>query len=344
MIHGWMISVNEWALPDRLPRLGRPVLREICFCCRGTRDFVAIGSVARSAFDGVSNIELRGQPITTEGPASMVADFERRARRFETPCADGSLVWRAWGDGPPVVLAHGAHGAWSHWIRNIDTLAAERTVWAPDLPGYGESALAPLDDQATIAHVIAAGLRQLIASEIPVDIVGFSFGGVVAAYLAVLHPELVRRLILVDTGGLDTPLGVVELRRLRGLEGDERRAALRANLLGLMLHHPTSVDELALYLHATNGSRARLNPSRLVLPDKLLEVLPRISAQLDAIWGEHDRPHPDPAIQEKVLRRFHPDLDFRVIADAGHWAMYERPDDFNRTLLDILARPLKPRP
>jgi 2-hydroxy-6-oxonona-2,4-dienedioate hydrolase len=69
-------------------------------------------------------------------------------------------------------------------------------------------------------------------------------------------------------------------------------------------------------------------------------VLPRVSVQLDAIWGEHDRPHPDPAVQESVLRRFHPGLDFRVITDAGHWAMYERPDEFNRTLLELLARPL----
>jgi pimeloyl-ACP methyl ester carboxylesterase len=251
------------------------------------------------------------------------------------------LIWRVWGNGPPVLLAHGSHGAWSHWIRNIDALAAERSVWAPDLPGYGASASAPREDQASIANVIAAGLRQLIAAELPVDIVGFSFGGVAAAHLAAFYPELVRRLILVDTGGLDTPMGTVELRRVRGLAASERRAALRANLLGLMLHHPSSVDELALYLHATNGAQARLNPSRLVLPDKLLQVLPHIGAQLDAIWGEHDRPHPDPAIQEKVLRRFHPDLEFRVIAGAGHWAMYEKPSEFNRTLLDLLACPLR---
>jgi pimeloyl-ACP methyl ester carboxylesterase len=285
---------------------------------------------------------MNGIPLASD-PAALVADFERRARRFETPCGEGSLVWRAWGNGPPVLLAHGAQGAWSHWLRNIDALAAERTVWAPDLPSYGESALVPCKDQATIADVIAAGLRQLIAPELPVDIVGFSFGGVAAAHLAVFHPELVRRLILVDTGGLNTPMGAVELRRVRGLEGDERRAALRANLLGLMLHHPASVDELALYLQAINGSRARLNPSALVLPNKLLEVLPRVSAQLDAIWGEHDRPHPDPAIQERALRRFHPGLEFRVIPGAGHWAMYERPDEFNRTLLDLLARPLRAR-
>jgi len=278
---------------------------------------------------------------TDAEPAAIVADFERRARRFETPCGDGSLVWRAWGSGPPVLLAHGGHGAWSHWIRNIDALAAQRTVWAPDLPGMGESAMPAAEDHEAIADAIATGLSQLIAPDLPVDIVGFSFGGVAFAHLAAFHPELVRRLILVDTGGLNLPMGPIDVRGVRGLGDAERRAVLRANLLSLMLHDPVSVDALALHLQATNGRRGRLQAERLVLPDKLLKVLPRVSVQLDAIWGEYDGPHPDPAAQATVLRRFHPNLDFRVIPRAGHWAMYERPDAFNRTVLDMLSRPLR---
>ena len=274
-------------------------------------------------------------------PAAIVADFERRARRFETPCGDGSLVWRAWGSGPPVLLAHGGHGAWSHWIRNIDPLAAERTVWAPDLPGLGESALPPREDHEAISDAIATGLRRLIAPDLPVDIVGFSFGGVASAHLAAFHPELVRRLIVVDTGGLDLPMGHIDVRGIRGLADAERSAVLRANLLSLMLHDPASVDALALHLQAINGRRARIQAEKLVLPDKLLLVLPRVSVQLDAIWGEHDNPHPDPAAQASVFRRFHPDLDFRVIPGAGHWAMYERSAAFNRTVLDLLSRPLR---
>jgi pimeloyl-ACP methyl ester carboxylesterase len=279
-------------------------------------------------------------PVTTEA-ALVVAAFERRARRFETPCGDGFLVWRAWGSGLPVVLAHGAQGAWSHWIRSIDVLAEERTVWALDLPGCGESAMPPREDHLAIADAIAAGLRELIGSALPVDLVGFSFGGVAMAYLAALHPGIARRLILVATGGLDTPMGTVELQRMRGLKDEERRAALRANLLALMLHDPDSVDDLAMHLLVANARRARLNPTHLVLPDKLLDVLPQVPVQIDAVWGEHDRPHPDPAAQERVIRRFQPDTDFRVIAGAGHWAMYERPVEFNRALLDLLARPLR---
>jgi 2-hydroxy-6-oxonona-2,4-dienedioate hydrolase len=108
-----------------------------------------------------------------------------------------------------------------------------------------------------------------------------------------------------------------------------------------MLHDPASVDDLALHIHETNGARARLDPKALVLPDKLLGALPRLTAQIDAIWGELDRPHPNPAAQEAVLRRFQPQLDFRVIRSAGHWAMYERPEEFNRTVIELIGQSLR---
>jgi pimeloyl-ACP methyl ester carboxylesterase len=273
----------------------------------------------------------------------QIQEFEAKARRFETPCGDGALVWRSWGSGPPVVLAHGSHGAWSHWIRNIEVLASAHTVWVPDLPGYGESALPPSAHHAAISAALVAGLRQLLESKASPDFVGFSFGGVVSAHLAVRHPDFVRRLILVGTGGLDTPLGDIKLKRIRGLEGEERRAVNRDNLLALMLHDPASVDDLALEIHALNGSRARLDPISLVLPDRLLEALPRITVQVDAVWGERDRPHPNPQLQEAVLRRFSPSMDFRVIRDAGHWAMYEQPREFNRVLVELLDTPLRLR-
>jgi pimeloyl-ACP methyl ester carboxylesterase len=278
---------------------------------------------------------------TEDGAATFVAHFERRARHFTTACGDGDLVWRAWGSGPPLMLAHGSHGAWSHWIRNIDALAAHRTVWAPDLPGFGDSAMPANPDHQAISDALALGLRDLIGAALPVDIIGFSFGGVASAYLAARYPDLVRKLILVGTGGLDTPLGTVDLRRVSGLRGEERREALTLNLLGLMLHDRDSVDDVARHLQVANGFRGRLDAASLVLPDKLLQALPFISAQVDAIWGEHDRPHPDPVVQEAALRRFIPEADFRVIAGAGHWAMYERPEAFTRVALELLQSPLR---
>jgi pimeloyl-ACP methyl ester carboxylesterase len=276
-------------------------------------------------------------------PEEIVADLDARARRFETPCGEGRMVWRAWGEGPPVVLAHGAHGAWTHWIRNIGALARGRTVYAADLPGFGESDT-PADAETGQAYVapIIAGLRQLFAGQ-AVDVIGFSFGGVMAAVAAAEAPELFRRLILVDTGGLNTRFGDISLTRVRGTQGEERKAALTSNLLGMMLHAPQSVDALALLLQATNPPRGRVNPEPLVVPDKMLPVLPRIRCPIDAVWGEFDRPHPDPHVQEAVLRKFQPDMQFRVVPGAGHWAMYEGAEAFNAIARELLDQPLRRR-
>jgi pimeloyl-ACP methyl ester carboxylesterase len=274
-------------------------------------------------------------------PEAYLADFEARARRVESPCGDGVMVWRVWGSGEPLVLGHGGQGAWSHWVRNIDALAQHFTVIVPDLPGHGDSAMPGAADHDTISATVALGMGEFLAEGQQADFVGFSFGGAVFAHFAARFPQLVRRVVIIGTGGLDTPHGHIDLGRVGGLVGDERRAAIKRNLLGLMLHHPKTVDELAMHLLIANGRQARLSIMELVLPDKVLEALPRLTVPLGALWGELDRPHPDPALQESVLRRYQPDLDFRVIADAGHWAMYERPEAFNAALLDMLSQPLR---
>jgi pimeloyl-ACP methyl ester carboxylesterase len=274
-------------------------------------------------------------------PDAIVADLLANSRRHETPCGEGHMVWHSWGSGPTVVLAHGAGGSWLHWVRNIEALAKHYTVLAMDVPGMGDSALPASPDHRGIADAVALGLGELLGPAQPVDFVGFSFGGVTSAHFAVYYPEWVRRLILIGTGGLATPKGEINLSGMRGLSPEQRVEANRANLLQLMLRHEASADALALYIQSTCGPKGRIVPAPLVLPDKLIQVLPDIRAQVDAIWGEQDRPHPDPAAQEAVLRKTHPDIDFRVIPEAGHWAMYERAETFNRTLLDMLATPLR---
>ena len=133
----------------------------------------------------------------------LVARVEAQARRFETPCAEGTLAWRRWGSGLPMVLLHGGTGSWTHWIRNVEALATERTVWVPDMPGFGDSASPPKgSDVGAIARIVATGVAELLPVGGTCVLVGFSFGGLVAGHLAAAHPELVSRLVLVGAGGL----------------------------------------------------------------------------------------------------------------------------------------------
>ena len=68
-----------------------------------------------------------------------VTAIEAAARCIETAFAGGRTVWRVWGSGPAIVLLHGGHGSWTHWLANIPALAEGHTLLVPDMPGYGDS-------------------------------------------------------------------------------------------------------------------------------------------------------------------------------------------------------------
>ena len=85
------------------------------------------------------------------------------ARVAETPCGSGSMVWRVWGEGAPLVLLHGGSGSWRHWARNIGPLGAGRMVITPDLPGLGDSAMPEgVSTPEGVAEILARGLDRIL--------------------------------------------------------------------------------------------------------------------------------------------------------------------------------------
>jgi 2-hydroxy-6-oxonona-2,4-dienedioate hydrolase len=261
------------------------------------------------------------------------------ARRHTTPCGDGDLVWHAWGEGEPLVLLHGGSGSWTHWIRNVEALAAAgRRVVVPDLPGFGDSARPPEGQDAdVVALAMAQGLRQLLG-DAPVDVAGFSFGGLVGALMAAGQPERVRRLILIGAPGLglrSKRLPLTSWRDQRTREG--QLAAHRKNLATLMLSRDEAVDDLAVALQAANVPRDRMHRRKLALTDILLQTLPAIRCRVDAIYGEQDALYRDtlPELRARLASPTFGELAF--VAGAGHWVQYEDAEAFHCELLRLLA-------
>lgn len=279
-------------------------------------------------------------PLETDLPAEA-RRILARAARHATPCGDGEIVWHAWGQGTPLVLLHGGSGSWTHWIRNVEALAAAgRRVVVPDLPGFGDSARPPGGQDAdAVAPAVAAGLRGMLGED-AVDVVGFSFGGLVGALMAAAQPGRVRRLVLVGAPGLGLRNGRLPLRAWRGLPEAEARAAHRHNLATLMLHRPEAIDELAVGLQAANVPRDRMQRRRLALTDILLRTLPAIRCRLDAIYGEQDALYRDTLAQLRACFAHAPTFEELVLLpDAGHWVQYEQPRRFDDEVLRLLALP-----
>lgn len=102
------------------------------------------------------------------------------------------------GAGQPVVLLHSGGMSSRQWRRLSDTLAADHEVLAPDLLGSGENP--PWPDGAPFDHSmdVAAVKEIVLRAGRPVDLVGHSYGGLVALTLARQNPALVRSMVLYD--------------------------------------------------------------------------------------------------------------------------------------------------
>ena len=122
-------------------------------------------------------------------PQQAIAAVEAQATRHQTPCAEGALTWRRWGKGDDVLLLHGGSGSWLHWLRTIPALAERFSVWAPDLPGMGDSAPPPEPPHFdTYCATVLEGFKALRPGDAPVSLVGFSFGSSIAVRLAASLP------------------------------------------------------------------------------------------------------------------------------------------------------------
>jgi alpha-beta hydrolase superfamily lysophospholipase len=100
-----------------------------------------------------------------------------------------------------LIRLHSRESSSRSFARFLPEIAVERSVYAPDLPGFGESDPAPSATFADGARAVLDLTRDLRLRQ--VDVLGIGFGAAVALELAVSHPDLVRRLVLVGTPPMD---------------------------------------------------------------------------------------------------------------------------------------------
>jgi pimeloyl-ACP methyl ester carboxylesterase len=115
------------------------------------------------------------------------------------------VAWREAGSGPVAVFLHGLGGGRTAWRPQLEVLSEVRRCVAWDAPGYGASD--PVQDTSFDAYARAAlSVIDTVSPGEAVDLVGMSFGGMIAQYATALAPERIRSLTLLCTSpkfGLD---------------------------------------------------------------------------------------------------------------------------------------------
>jgi pimeloyl-ACP methyl ester carboxylesterase len=248
-----------------------------------------------------------------------------KARVVETARGARCRVLEA-GSGAPVVFFHGAGGLLTE-NPFLDRLAQRYHVFAPELPGYGESTgEALLEDMLDFTlhgwdMVAALGLRRP-------NVVGHSMGGMIAAEMACVAPGDLAKLALVSPAGLwieEHPIpDIFTLLPYELAQVLFRDSAKGAALLtgGLDLN-----DMEALKRFYIENSRRLAMAGKLLFPvpnRRLSKRLYRLAAETLVVWGEEDRLIP-PVYAERWAALI-PGASVIRIANAGHMLPYEEPE------------------
>ena len=258
----------------------------------------------------------------TSRPACWLPTDARRSRLpspgLEAWAQHGPVVSDISGSGPPLILLHGLAGSARWWQRNTPALERSFTVHAIDLPGFGAS-------RREARFVLDEAPAQLVATmdRLGIErasIVGHSMGGLVAAGVAADFPDRVDKLILVDAGFLSLD--------------PHFRHRITGPMRTLRWTSPSLIPMLA-WDSIRSGPIRLAQATTQVLRADWRAKLSRIQAPTLVVWGEHDAVCPI-GIGRSIVSVV-PDSRLVVIDGAAHNPMWERPEAFDREVLEFLG-------
>jgi len=277
----------------------------------------------------------------------MVGEVQPETRYVESPA--GRIGYQEAGEGPAVILIHGggpgAYG-YSNYRKNLRPLAERgNRVIIIDLPGYGKSSyrdssgglFAPMAE-ATLELIDHLGLEKA-------SLVGNSLGGGTALRLALDHPGRVDKLVLMGPGGSLPATSTFPseglLRMLTFYDGEGPTIEKLNKVIDLLVYDRSSITpELVAerFKTATLPETMAHPPLRgqAMNPKNELwrEDIDKLEHKTLLIWGQEDRVLPlDLAF---ILLKRIPNADLHVFSKCGHWAQWERADEFNELVGNFL--------
>ena len=253
-------------------------------------------------------------------------------------------------EGPPggrspqsVLFLHGLGGAAESWRAQLDGLAPMMRCVAWTMPGYGRSRSLRELSIATLADAAAELIEGLALPRVAV--VGHSMGGFVAQELALRHPGLVERLVLVSTapafGGEDGPTGLAAAEflaaRMEPVNEGRRMQYIARQVVPTMVAPdcPLTVQEAAVKVMAAHAPAAYRAALEAVVRFDARDRLGSLALPTLCVTGRLDTATP-PADAERLAALI-PDARLELVDGAGHLLPMERPDELNRLIRSFLV-------
>jgi pimeloyl-ACP methyl ester carboxylesterase len=242
---------------------------------------------------------------------------------------------RRQGSGPPLLVIHGELGV-PGWLESFARLAEHYDVVVPSLPGYGRSTR---PDWVMGVHDLAAWVTWFARDldlRMPVNVIGCSLGGWVAAEIATVAPQFFNKLVLVGAMGIKPEHGEIFDYFLEGGMTGLRRA----------FHRPEQAAEFMRYW----GKEWTLEEADLVEQQRemtcriawkpymhsltLRDLLPGVVTPTLLVWGREDAITPLEC--GGLYQRAIPHARLAVIEHCGHMPEMEQPTEFAQLVENFL--------
>ncbi|MGZ3443019.1 MAG: alpha/beta fold hydrolase [Polyangia bacterium] len=269
-----------------------------------------------------------------------------KVREGTVSVGGASLFYKEAGTGSPLLLIHGGGPDSRGWSPIFEELARDHRVIAYDRRGYGKSVSAPLGGAWRRHGEDAAELLRALDAT-PAQVVAWSAGGYVAIDLATEHPELVRSLVLVETGLVRSPAAtasfwrmVLAMKLLRLIRGD--RAAIDRFMrwvtvedVGTTWDRPEYAEERKLLIV---GNRRGIWADFALRgrPDVSDRRLARIRCPVTCVLGAMGQPWFRRSAE--VMLRSMPQAELVVVPGTNHAVSYHVPERVAEVIRNALGK------
>lgn len=233
------------------------------------------------------------------------------------------LVIRTAGEGPTLLLLHGANGNAS-WLPTLEALAENYHVILPDHPGFGDTD-APdwMDNINDMAYFYLDAIEAMGLENF--HVAGHSMGGWIAAEIAIRDATRLKSLTLVSAAGIrvdGTPMG--DLFAWSPQETVRNVFAQQPFIDEMLAHEPTEAEIDVILKNRQMAARLCWSP-RLHNPD-LKKWLHRLTLPTLILWGDSDGIFPEPYAH--AYHALIPGSEIEVYESCGHVPMAEARDAF----------------
>jgi esterase len=244
----------------------------------------------------------------------------------------------------PVIILHGLFGSNRNWHPIARSLSEHHTVYSLDLRNHGQSPHSDIMDYPHMADDVLEFIEAKITQQeitAPVNMIAHSMGGKVAMWLALNHPELIQKLVVVDIAPVTyrhdfsdvlAAFNVVPLTKIQSRqEADEylSQAISQSDLRQFLLQNLQF--KAGKYRWRLNLQSIQHSISEIIAFPDTRELQPFPNRALFIGGGQSDYLNKTYRQQTRTL---FPKASFSMIKPAGHWLHAEQPE-----LLKALIEP-----